>query len=74
MCLVVNKGLTHDTAGLGVSEHSLRSHLPLISIAHEVRGLEVNPATIARFENLSNADADNDARLRFPSRLHAIHV
>ncbi|KAI0263567.1 hypothetical protein BC834DRAFT_886329 [Gloeopeniophorella convolvens] len=45
------------------SAHSLRSRLALIHLVHEARGLDVNPATIARFERAGDAESVGALRI-----------
>lgn len=37
--------------------HSLRARLAIIHLVHEARGLDVNPATIARFEKMGDKES-----------------
>lgn len=52
--------------------HSLRSRLAIVHLVHEARGLDVNPATIAKFER--QGDAESVAALTIIHNDEVTHV
>ncbi|KAF7329156.1 DUF455-domain-containing protein [Mycena kentingensis (nom. inval.)] len=54
-----------------ITAHSLRSRLAIIHLVHEARGLDVNPATIARFQR---AGAAHSATVDALQIIHADEV